>query len=275
VEVQLRQRREDAHTQRTREHIALLTCIWRQIEPRVKNNRISGGKLVNEALAFTALECIVSEDWGLNIAIGLQVLLIQYLPLVYILALDKDRYSKSSAARDLRNPNEVLSMRAAKLTDFRMSVIKPQIPKWLFVAWKRVADDRRTVMPGWSKCSLRAAFEDKKEEVLRDAQLAMSDPDHHLYPLFPTGDCTNLPSEALEGQTEPEVGQAGDPEENAVAGDESGEDTQTTEGVRALLAAQPAAGEQTVCKKAVRSGDVALFPIFTMAACKVEHSLGC
>jgi hypothetical protein len=162
-----------------------------------------------------------------------------------------------------------------KLTDFRISVIKPQIPKWLYVAWKRVADDPQMVMRGWSKCGLRAAFEDKKEEVLRDAQLAMSDPDHHLYPLFPNGDRTSLPPEALEGQTEPEVGQAGDPEEDAVAGDESGEDTQTTERVRALLAAQPAAGEQPVCKKAVRSGDVALFPIFTMAACKVKHSLGC
>jgi hypothetical protein len=131
------------------------------------------------------------------------------------------------------------------------------------------------VMRGWSKCGLRAAFEDKKEEVLRDAQLAMSDQDHHLCPLFPNGDHTSLPPEALEGQREPEAGQAGDPEEDAVAGDESGEDMQTTERVRALLAAQPAAGEQPVCKKAVRRGDVALFPIFTMAACKVEHSLGC
>jgi hypothetical protein len=61
-----------------------------------------------------------------------------------------------------------------------------------------------------------------------------------------------------------------------VAGDvsTSGEDMQTTERMRALLAAQPAAGEQPVCKS-VRRGDVALFPIFTMAACKVEHSLRC
>jgi hypothetical protein len=66
----------------------------------------------------------------------------------------------------------------------------------------------------------------------------MSDPDHHLYPLFPTGYRTSLPPEALEGETEPEVGQAGDPEEDAVAGDESGEDTQTTERASALLAAQ-------------------------------------
>jgi hypothetical protein len=47
---------------------------------------------------------------------------------------------------------------------YRISVIKPQIPKWLFAAWKRVADDFQMVMRGWTMCGLRAAFEDKRKK---------------------------------------------------------------------------------------------------------------
>jgi hypothetical protein len=43
---------------------------------------------------------------------------------------------------------------------YRISVIKPQIPKWMFVAWKRVAGDPQMVMRGWSKRGLRASFEE-------------------------------------------------------------------------------------------------------------------
>jgi hypothetical protein len=55
---------------------------------------------------------------------------------------------------------------------------------------------------------LRAPFDGEK--VLKLAQLAMSDPEHHLYPLFPNSDRTSLPTEVLQGEAEPEVGQAGD-----------------------------------------------------------------
>jgi hypothetical protein len=53
------------------------------------------------------------------------------------------------------------------------------------LAWKRTADDPDMVQRGWKKCGLRAPFDETKDSVLIKAQLAISDPDHPLYPLFP------------------------------------------------------------------------------------------
>jgi hypothetical protein len=59
---------------------------------------------------------------------------------------------------------------------------------------------------------LRQAQPGEKEEVLKKAQLATSDPEHHLYPLFLNSDRTSPPTEVLQGEAEPEVGQAADPD---------------------------------------------------------------
>jgi hypothetical protein len=53
------------------------------------------------------------------------------------------------------------------------------------LAWKRTADDPDMVQRGWKKCGLCAPFDETKDSVLIKAQLAISDPDHPLYPLFP------------------------------------------------------------------------------------------
>jgi hypothetical protein len=60
----------------------------------VKNNKFVDGKHANEARAFTAVKCIISEDWGLNIALGSQIMLIQYLVRVYNLAFKENPYNK-------------------------------------------------------------------------------------------------------------------------------------------------------------------------------------
>jgi hypothetical protein len=71
---------------------------------------------------------VVSEDWGLTSSLGLQVLLLHYLVLVYNLAFDDDRYSKSSVATSLAgiNTRKVLAD-AMNLVDLRTAhaIIRP------------------------------------------------------------------------------------------------------------------------------------------------------
>ena len=143
-----------------------------------------------------------------------------------------------------------------KLTDFRISTIKPLTPRWLYIGWKHIADDPDMVVRGWRKCGLREPFDSNKYEVLKKAQLAMTDPEHPLFPLFPNGDRTQLPPEVLQGEMEPALDQAGDPDEDAAA-----EDLETEQRVRELLAAAPAP-PQPDC-----SGDVAMgfYPMVNLA----------
>jgi hypothetical protein len=154
-----------------------------------------------------------------------------------------------------------------KLTDFRISTIKPLLPKWLHRAWSRVADDPEMVKRGWKKCGLRAPFDETKEDVLKKALQAMTDPDHYLFPLFPNSDRTSLPPEVLRGEVEPETGQAGEPLPDVAAGEaEDAEDEETVQRVRALGAAEQTAQQQHAPAQPVHSSNVALYPLFSMAA---------
>jgi hypothetical protein len=155
-----------------------------------------------------------------------------------------------------------------KLTDFRISTIKQLIPRWLYLAWKRIADDPDSVQRGWRKCGLRAPFDETKDNVLIKAQLGMSDPDHSLYPLFPNGDRTSLPPEVVQGETETEIGQAGELVDDDAAEHKGAdeEDQQTAQRVRALAAADETSNVQRTPAQPVRSGDVALYPLFNIAA---------
>jgi hypothetical protein len=152
-----------------------------------------------------------------------------------------------------------------KLTDFRISVVKPLTPRWLRAGWKRIADDPEMVVRGWQKCGLRAPFDDSKEEVLQQAQLAMTDSDHPLFPLFPNGDRTQLPPEVLLGEAEPEMDQAGAPDDDAEEGEAASDDENTALRVRALLAPEQAL-QQAAVAQPVRSSGVALYPMFNLAA---------
>jgi hypothetical protein len=119
-----------------------------------------------------------------------------------------------------------------KLTDFRISTIKPLLPKWLHRAWLRVADDREMVKRGWKKCGLRAPFDETKDDVLKKALQAITDPDHYLFPLFPNSDRTLLPPEVLRGEVEPEKGQAGEPWPDVAVGEaKDAEDEETVQRV--------------------------------------------
>jgi hypothetical protein len=71
-----------------------------------------------------------------------------------------------------------------------------------------------------------------------------------------------LPPEVLPGEVEPETGQAGEPWPDVAVGEaEDAEDEDTVQRVRALAAA-----EQTAQQQHVHSSNVALYPLFSMAA---------
>jgi hypothetical protein len=97
----------------------------------------------------------------------------------------------------------------------------------------------------------------------------MSDAEHHLYPLFPNSDRTSLPTEVLQGEAEPEVGQAGDPdgEGDAPSSEDSVHDSpadeETAQRMCALLAAE---GSKQTNQTPIRNGNEAFFPIFNLEA---------
>ena len=92
------------------------------------------------------------------------------------------------------------------LCDFRISVIKPFTPTWLYAGWKRVADDMDMVRKGWAKCGLTGVFEpESRAATIKQAKLACNDSRHPLYPLFPQNDRTAVPTEVLAGVMEPEM----------------------------------------------------------------------
>jgi hypothetical protein len=77
------------------EHLHPLGLVSVTAHCAEKNSRNIEGKHSNEAHPFTELKCIVSEDLGLKVPLGSQVLLLHYLVLVYNLAFDEDLYSRS------------------------------------------------------------------------------------------------------------------------------------------------------------------------------------
>ena len=87
-----------------------------------------------------------------------------------------------------------------KLTDFRMSVIKPMTPDWIYAGWLSVARRPEMVRRGWAKCMLLQAFDDATQ---KRALLAMSDSASKFYPLFPKNDSRALPASVEEGVVEP------------------------------------------------------------------------
>lgn len=87
-----------------------------------------------------------------------------------------------------------------RMNDFRMSIIKPLTPGWIYAGWKRVADDVDMVVAGWDKCGLRCMFDDRKAHTRRHAMLAVSDSSHHLFPLFPNNEISSLPQAVLDGE---------------------------------------------------------------------------
>ena len=92
------------------------------------------------------------------------------------------------------------------LCDFRISVIKPFTPTWLYAGWKRVADDMDMDRKGWAKCGLTGVFEpESRAATIKQAKLACNDSRHPLYPLFPQNDRTAVPTEVLAGVMEPEM----------------------------------------------------------------------
>jgi hypothetical protein len=82
-------------------------------------------------------------------------------------------------------PSACLAADFKQLTDFLISVIKPFLLEWLYVAWKHMSDDAEVVKRVWKKCGLHVPLDDSKEDVLQKAQLAMSDPDHYPLPSLP------------------------------------------------------------------------------------------
>jgi hypothetical protein len=70
----------------------------------------------------------------------------------------------------------------ASLTDFRMSVIKPLTPLWIYAGWLSVAKRPEMVRAGWAKCGLLDAW---TEACQMRAMAAMTNSDHEFFPLFP------------------------------------------------------------------------------------------
>jgi hypothetical protein len=123
------------------------------------------------------------------------------------------------------------------------------------------------VMRGWKKCGLRAPFDETKDDVLKTALQAMTDPDHQLYPLFPSGNRTSLPPEVHQGQVEPETDQAGEPLPDVAAGEAADtEDEETVQRVRALAEAEQAAQQERSPVQPVHSSNTPFYPLFSMAA---------
>ena len=101
-----------------------------------------------------------------------------------------------------KEPDTVAGREAkVALTDFRMSRIKPLTPAWIYAGWLSVAQRPEMVREGWRKCMLGDAWEGNSQD---EAVKAMSDPAHHLFPLFPKGDPSSLPEEVDGGVGEPE-----------------------------------------------------------------------
>ena len=75
-----------------------------------------------------------------------------------------------------------------------MTALKPLLSSWLYANWSRIAHDPAMVVRGWDSCGLRCMFDDRHEETVRNANHAMWDESHELYPLFPNCDHTE-PSE--------------------------------------------------------------------------------
>lgn len=88
-----------------------------------------------------------------------------------------------------------------KLTDFRMSTIKPLTPEWIYAGWLSVAQRPNMIRAGWAKCGLLQAWD---EATQKRAMLAMTDPDAQFYPLFKDGVSLAPPPAVAAGETEPE-----------------------------------------------------------------------
>lgn len=164
------------------------------------------------------------------------------------------------------NEHQVTQFREAQRTgnykslcDFRISVIKPYTPAWLYAGWKRVADDVDMVRKGWVKCGLMGVFESEtRAATIKQAKLACNDSTHPLYPLFPQNDRTAVPSEVLAGITEPEMDAVR--ESVREEAEPNVEDPATRNAVLFILAADAAPpAAPTVAKQA-------FFPIFEVCA---------
>ena len=87
------------------------------------------------------------------------------------------------------------------MTDFRMSALKPLLPDWLYAGWSRIAQDHDMVI----RAGLRCMFDERREEIVRNAKRAIWDESHELYPLFPNNDHTKLQPETVAGISEPDM----------------------------------------------------------------------
>ena len=145
----------------------------------------------------------------------------------------------------------------AVLCIFKISVIKPYTPMWLYVRWKRVADDKDMVCKGWAKCGLKDVFDPStRANTIKEAKLASNDHLHTLYPSFPQNDQTVVPPEVLEGYMEPQ-------KEPMISVDDPEDfDDDTADIVFEILSASNVSEQRTRVQRPV----VAFFPLFSARA---------
>lgn len=88
----------------------------------------------------------------------------------------------------------------SQITNFNMSMIKPQLPGFLYAAWSYISQNREMMRRSWDACGLRGMYDDRRAGLVKKAKLALHDEENAFFPLFPNKDSKAIPVGAADGE---------------------------------------------------------------------------